>query len=363
MVRRATDPLVATLSQLARLLLTDFDIDDVLGRLCEAVTDLLPVDGAGVTQVEAGAMRVMRCTNAVVATLEGMQASLREGPCTTVIEGAGASQFDVGTEGHRWPRYAAEARRLGVQRIVVLPLWGRDQLWGVLGLYLTQPGTLSEADMADAQILADAATVYVLSAHDRRAADQAEEHLRAQLLHDPLTGLPNRVLLADRLQHALSVIERPARSLAVLFIDLDGFKKVNDRHGHSAGDVLLTEVAARLVGAVRSSDTVARLSGDEFVVICENLHDRPLADRDKLMAVGQRILDALREPVAVEGCHVSVRASIGAVWARGTGDTAAAVLHRADTVMYEAKRSGGDRVVVSDFSGPALCRWGPAGQG
>jgi diguanylate cyclase (GGDEF)-like protein len=346
------DPLVTTLSELTRLLLTDFSIEDVLSHLCGAVTRMLPVDGAGVTQIEAGEARIRRCTDARIEELERIQAKLGEGPCTTVIDGGPAAQFDMATTEARWPHYADEARRLGIRRVVVVPLWGRDRLWGVLDLYMVDPRPLSESEMEATQVIADAATVYVVSAHDRRAADLAEEQLRAQLLHDPLTGLPNRVLLADRLQHALSINQRPARSLAVLFVDLDGFKRINDDYGHQAGDVLLREVAGRLQAALRHSDTVARLGGDEFVVICENLHDRPLADLHNLAAVGQRILDAFREPIDTGPQPVVVRASVGAVWAGGTEETADDVLHRADVVMYQAKRRGGNRVVVSDHVSP-----------
>jgi diguanylate cyclase (GGDEF)-like protein len=343
------DPLVTTLSELTRLLLTDFSIEDVLSHLCRAVTRMLPVDGAGVTKIDGGEVRIMRCTDERIEELERIQAELGEGPCTSVIDGGPAAQFDMDASEARWPRYSAAARRLGVRRIAVVPLWGRDRLWGVLDLYMAEDRPLSESEMKATQVIADAATVYVLSAHDRRAAELAEEQLRSQLLHDALTGLPNRVLLADRLQHALSISQRPARSLAVLFVDLDDFKRVNDRHGHQAGDVLLKEVAGRLQAALRHSDTVARLSGDEFVIICENLHDRPLADLNNLAAVGQRILDAFREPIEIGGAQpVVVRASVGAVWAGGTDDTAEDVLHRADVAMYRAKRRGGNRVVVSD---------------
>jgi diguanylate cyclase (GGDEF)-like protein len=347
------DPLVIALAALARLLLTDFSVEDVLERLCDAALQLLPVDGAGVAQVDGEQLRVLRSTGPEAAKLEGVQAALGEGPCTTVLAGGPAAQFDLEVDGTRWPRYAAEARRLGIRRIVTVPLLGRDRLWGVLDLYVVDGRALSLSEMEATQVLADAATLYVLSAHDRLAADQAEERLRAQLLQDPLTGLPNRVLLSDRLEHALNVSRRPARSLAVLFVDLDNFKGVNDDHGHRAGDIVLKAVAERLVGALRQSDTVARLSGDEFVIICENLHDRPVADLDQLAAVGHRILDALRVPFAVGAHKINLRASIGAVWAHGTGERGDEILHRADVVMYQAKRAGGDQIVVADAHGPA----------
>jgi PAS domain S-box-containing protein len=96
-----------------------------------------------------------------------------------------------------------------------------------------------------------------------------EDELRRQAMHDPLTGLPNRTLLMDRLQHALAHSRRTGELIALLFLDLDGFKKINDRHGHTAGDAVLVEVAQRLTAETRDSDTLARLGGDEFVVLCE----------------------------------------------------------------------------------------------
>ena len=111
--------------------------------------------------------------------------------------------------------------------------------------------------------------------------------------------------------------------------------------------------AAFLIPSRRSpARRMARLSGDEFVVICENLPDRPVADLEKLAAVGHRILDALRVPIAIGENSIDLHASIGAVWAHGTGETADDILHRADLVMYQAKRSGGDRIVVAEALGP-----------
>lgn len=154
-------------------------------------------------------------------------------------------------------------------------------------------------------------------------------------LHDALTGLPNRRLLLDRLEHALAVHTRGG-DVAVLFIDIDSFKAVNDTLGHEGGDVVLRQVAERFLSVSRAADTVARLGGDEFVVLCEE------ADAPTSRGVAERMLASLAAPLTVDGRHVPVTVSIGVAMAR-PGDTAASVIQRADAAMYRAKRDGGNR--------------------
>jgi diguanylate cyclase (GGDEF)-like protein/PAS domain S-box-containing protein len=171
---------------------------------------------------------------------------------------------------------------------------------------------------------------------------QLDEQLRHQAFHDPLTQLANRALLRDRVEQALARNERRGGSCAVMFIDLDNFKAVNDSVGHTAGDLLLVQVAERLQGALRPEDTAARLGGDEFAVLLEHLGD----ERDAVR-VAQRIMNALREPVQLEGDEWFVSASIGI--ALGGHDIDADVLLRnADVAMYDAKRRGRDRFGVFD---------------
>jgi diguanylate cyclase (GGDEF)-like protein/PAS domain S-box-containing protein len=174
---------------------------------------------------------------------------------------------------------------------------------------------------------------------DRKVMEDALEHLA---VHDALTQLPNRALLADRVEHALEQVERRGGDVAVLFVDIDGFKFVNDGMGHRAGDELLTVVAERLRGAVRPSDTVARFGGDEFVVVCEQLAGPWEATR-----VGERIARAVEQPMTIDGREVVVTASIGVAIA-GAGATADALLRDADTAMYRAKERGRARVEVFD---------------
>lgn len=165
----------------------------------------------------------------------------------------------------------------------------------------------------------------------------AEEQARLAHLarHDALTGLPNRRTLFDELARAVDVGERRVPAAAVLFVDLDGFKSVNDKAGHAVGDQLLIEVARRLSAVTRADDVVARLGGDEFVVFCRNVPD---PDVDALV-VAERVHAALSDPVRINGTEHVASASIG-VTALRRGDDPERVLSRADAAMYLAKRCG-----------------------
>jgi diguanylate cyclase (GGDEF)-like protein/PAS domain S-box-containing protein len=176
---------------------------------------------------------------------------------------------------------------------------------------------------------------FITDVTERRALEQ---QLTDQAFHDPLTGLANRALLSDRLDHALARNTRGARSLAVLFLDLDDFKTVNDSIGHAAGDELLREVARRLTEAVRPGDTAARLGGDEFAVLVEDLEHEDLAT-----VVADRLLSALTEPFDVAGRRIHVTASIGIALRASRDQTAGELLRNADTAMYAAKRLGKGR--------------------
>jgi diguanylate cyclase (GGDEF)-like protein len=165
---------------------------------------------------------------------------------------------------------------------------------------------------------------------------KAEERLAYLAQYDPLTGLANRALFQDRLQQAVARAERSGGQLALLFVDLDRFKAVNDTFGHDCGDLLLREVAGRMEARVRKSDTVARLGGDEFAIILEDISEAEDAAR-----VAQDMQRRLSEPVLLSGDEVPAAASIGiALWPGSGGDR---LLKDADAAMYRAKRQGGNR--------------------
>jgi diguanylate cyclase (GGDEF)-like protein/PAS domain S-box-containing protein len=174
----------------------------------------------------------------------------------------------------------------------------------------------------------------------------AEEQLLKDAFHDGLTGLPNRSLFIDRLDHALKRNKRNRNvSSAVLFLDLDRFKVVNDSLGHMAGDILLIEIARRIEGCVRPGDTVARLGGDEFVVLCEDIKDIEVAK-----GVAERIQSALSLPVKLEGTEIFPTASIGIAMTTMGYNKPEDVLRDADITMYQAKTSGKAQYAVFDSS-------------
>ena len=175
--------------------------------------------------------------------------------------------------------------------------------------------------------------VGVFSDITRRKAEQ--EQIQFLAYHDGLTGLPNRGLFLDRLHHALAHAHRSHTLVAVLFVDLDNFKPVNDTLGHHVGDRLLQTVAERLTGAVREADTVARLGGDEFTVILESL-----GDANDVPLIVQKIIDAISQPMQVDGQEVITTASIGVSLYPADSTDADDLLRQADTAMYRAKASG-----------------------
>jgi diguanylate cyclase (GGDEF)-like protein/PAS domain S-box-containing protein len=187
----------------------------------------------------------------------------------------------------------------------------------------------------------------VLNVRDVTERKSLEEQLRDQALHDPLTKLANRTRFTDRLTHALVRRARTGTDVAVLFMDLDNFKGVNDTLGHSAGDRLLTQVAERVESCLRASDTVARLGGDEFALLVEDISDVAEATD-----VADRVLRALEPPFQLEGKELLVRGSIGlAIAPSGVEDARAeALLRDADTAMYVAKARGKGCYLVFDES-------------
>src|SRR3954447_2483744 len=184
-----------------------------------------------------------------------------------------------------------------------------------------------------------------LSCRDISARKVFEEQLRHRAFHDPLTQLPNRALLLDRIDHALA---RERRTIALLFVDLDDFKVVNDTLGHAAGDALLTAVAARLRGCLRSADTAARLGGDEFALLLEEVVDPSEGER-----VAARVLDTMRRPFSLHGEPVHVNVSVGLVVAGAGSMSVDELLRRADFAMYAAKRNGKSRMEQFDATADA----------
>jgi len=168
-----------------------------------------------------------------------------------------------------------------------------------------------------------------------RQLEQYSRALESQALHDALTGLPNRRLLMDRLSLAIAHARRNTSAMAVLFLDLDGFKQINDTLGHDAGDTLLSMVAGRLVAAVREEDTVARMGGDEFVI---GLWE--LSHADDVATLVSKVILAVSQPYRIQGRDVRITASIGVGIYPLHGEAVETLMKNADLALYEAKRAG-----------------------
>jgi diguanylate cyclase (GGDEF)-like protein/PAS domain S-box-containing protein len=182
-------------------------------------------------------------------------------------------------------------------------------------------------------------TGVVTATRDLTELKAAQSVLAHQALHDPLTGAANRLVLIERLRHALDDLARNPGQIALLFVDLDNFKLINDARGHDVGDELLVEVATRMSQVARRADTVARFGGDEFVVLLEGL---PASE--EVRSVAARILGSLSEPFVLGTEMVTLTASIGVAVASDPRADAGELLRRADTAMYRAKENGRDRI-------------------
>ncbi len=199
-------------------------------------------------------------------------------------------------------------------------------------------GRICQAEIAVTNLLEDPAVgALVLNMRDVTERRELENQLIHEAFHDTLTGLANRALFTDRVGQALQRRADSEFRIAVLFLDLDGFKETNDSQGHAAGDAMLMEVASRLMDAVRAEDTVARLGGDEFAVLIRCLHDD---EENNARAVAERIRTALSTPFAIDNQPAVIRASIGIAYADSGADDAGQLLRNADLAMYRAKAAG-----------------------
>ena len=234
--------------------------------------------------------------------------------------------------------------------------WERGSLWLDGALEAAWPrGSVPERPAGDLEIPLDGGLLVLDGDGDSPGAElgaqlgefivrrRAEEQRLHEALHDPLTGLPNRVLFFDRLDHAMRRQQREHAPLAVLFLDFDGFKAVNDRFGHAGGDEVLRSAAALVASTLRAEDTVARFGGDELVVLSEHI-----TGDDDVRGIAQRIIDTLREPIALGDETITLSASIGICIAPVEGRSREELLKLADSAMYRAKAGGPGRYLIAE---------------
>ena len=268
-------------------------------------------------------------------TMEGIEPAyeLAQFPATRRVLVGGEPCFVDVTHPSSDPSEVEYLRSVGQKSMVILPLVVRGESIGILELTSNESDVFSERSVQLAQLLAREAAV---SLENARLYDEIHD----QAFRDSLTGLPNRRLFLERLGHVLDRLRgRSPRRAAILFLDLDNFKLLNDRFGHSAGDDVLRSIGDRLRDAIRPGDTAARLGGDEFAILLEEVDDAAEA-----IAVAERLLRSVSAPLAVRDSQPRLATSIGVALSGVAGDTAEDLLRNADIAMYAAKSAGRNRI-------------------
>jgi diguanylate cyclase (GGDEF)-like protein len=321
----------------------------------KALQDATTAFAASETEEEVITALTEAVRKSVAAMAVAAVAELPDGSLQIV---GGRHPLDEVSPGTRWPVYdegfatmqhtaigsirdadptTAEAMRAArVESFTVLPVQNDAGTRGFIATFFGRERELSEAAV-------DLKLSITKQAMQALKTMRLQRQLEQLALYDELTGLANRKLLKEQLTSAISSAARDEASLGLMFIDLDGFKAVNDQLGHDVGDSVLREVAERLTSVVRQDDLVGRLGGDEFVVICEAV------DQASAEAVGQRIIDVVRQPYEGVPAPLGLSASVGVVLTNPsllsvpTGDE---LLVHADSAMYRSKNSGRDRVTI-----------------
>jgi diguanylate cyclase (GGDEF)-like protein len=322
---------VAALLTLSQALAHATTSDDVATRLAENAPEVLGCDHVGVYVWDDGThcLRPAGARGAIADSI-GYGLGHAESPFVEQLLAAGTAPhyFSADTED---PALAEIMAEHGLCAIALAPVVTRDTFLGALVVGVRdEPRRLAQSPEAIERLVGVAALAAPPLQNGRLI-----EKLRYQAAHDPLTGLPNRAGFAERIGRAFDAARTGPATVGLLFIDLDGFKQVNDVHGHFAGDEILRQAADRLAHVVRSRDATARLGGDEFAVILTDVESEPELD-----AAACRLREAFVEPFDVHGTALSVRASVGgAIWPDdGTGIEA--LIRRADVAMYREKHQG-----------------------
>lgn len=327
------EELFPLLQDLGERLLEGNSLSQSLSRLCEQLTQRFAYPLAWVAIREAG--------GDISVYAQAGDAGLNPGPSRLTDEERRCveSVLDTGKTLHLQEE---RERADGAPRFVggrsypaqlVVPLRTRERALGVLSIYGAHRDAFDPFTIQWVETLARHMTIILSLAMVRKETEARILHMAH---HDPLTDLPNRTLFHDRLKQALAQAKRHGRGVGVLFVDLDHFKPINDSLGHETGDALLKIVADRLVRCVRSTDTIARLSGDEFTMVLQDLNREQDAGH-----VAQKVLEAVCRPAAVGNQTIPVTASVGIALYPFDATEPEALIAMADRAMYRAKEKGG----------------------
>jgi diguanylate cyclase (GGDEF)-like protein len=326
---------LAALLRATRAIMEDLDSEEVLRRIVDEAAQIAGTPHARVLLVDrvAGVLRM----GASVGDLAPHDATVPlDASNSGRVVATGRALFVADTQSDAASPRAARYREHGIRTYLGLPITIRDEVAGVLCFHTTHPHEYPEDVLTYLGWFAGQAAIAIEHA---RLFREAREELAHRAFHDTLTGLPNRALFLDRLVQAVAAADQE-RAVAVMFLDLDHFKLVNDTRGHAAGDRVLIAVAERVRSCLRPGDTVARLGGDEFTVLLEGLRER-----ESVIRIARRILAAVQAPMLMDEGEVVVTTSIGIAFS-DAGATASDLLSSADAALYRAKSEGKNRHAV-----------------
>ncbi|KVH79513.1 diguanylate cyclase [Burkholderia cepacia] len=319
--------IIAAQTEIAKL---GLDLGSVMAYVAEQVPQLTGASAAAVEFAEGDDM-VYRAASGTAAGMLGLRLR-RSGSLSGLCVQQGELLHCIDSETD--PRVDRDAcRRVGLRSMLVMPLTHADTTVGVLKVMSPEVDGFSPADAGTLRLTAD----LIAAAMFYAARNEANE-LYMRATHDALTGLPNRALFYDRLRQSMHTTLRANGRLGILNIDMDGLKPINDGFGHRAGDAALREIATRMQGAVRRSDTVARIGGDEFAVILPNI-----GNRDDAHAQSTRLARQVSEPFEFEGRPLRLGVSVGIALLPDDGTDMTALIEHADQAMYEVKRTRSQR--------------------
>ena len=321
-------------SQVLELVAQNQPLDAVLASVARMLENQRPGLRACILRVRGGLCRLAVAPSLpgdALTLLDSLPAAVGYGSFGAAAERGIPVQTSHVADSVDWVRLRDWAARHAVESSLSSPLLSAGgEVLGTLSLFCAQPW---QASAADRELLESACHLATVAIEHRELTDQ----LSHQAHHDALTGLPNRLLFQDRLAHAIAQAARHGTQVAVLYMDLDRFKHINDTLGHASGDALLRQVAERLDGCVRKSDTLARLGGDEFTVVLNDL-----VEVGDAMRAGRALVECMRVPFRVDGRDLYASISLGiSIYPQDSLDAADLMAH-ADVAMYRAKETGRD---------------------
>ena len=315
--------IIATQTEIAKL---GLDLEGVMALVAQQAHSITRAAGAVVELAEGDEM-VYRAVAGAVANQLGLRLKRATSLSGLCVANATPLYCEDSELDSRVDRQAC--RRVGLRSMVIVPLIHHGVAVGALKVFSPEVSAFGDNDVQILSLMSD-----LIAAAMFHSAKYEADELYQRATTDNLTGLASRGLFLDRLRHSLAKARRESRQVAVVMVDMDGLKPINDEHGHRAGDAAIVEIANRLAQDVRDSDTVARFGGDEFALVLSVVDSRESA-----LMVSQRICNRCAAPFSFEGLPLVIGASIGVAVFPDDGDEPETLIHTADQAMYLAKRA------------------------